>query len=288
MSFVQAIQSAGPARDRADKMGLYGWLVGDWIMDATVHAEDGSRYELEGSIHAAWVLEGRAIQDVWILPGFFHGTTLRTYDPALDAWHILWSDPLKQYFSRQVGRPKGAAIVQQGHNDAGEATRWSFVDITPDSFCWNGERSLDGGATWQLQARFLARRRAVAAQPMLDHVSIGVRDLSATKRFYDAVLGPLGYSCLSEDAGSLGYGGSGVSLWIIAAEHPVPADATSGLHFCFKALDRKSVDSFHAAALRSGGRDNGQPGVRADYGAGYYAAFAVDPDGYRIEAHHDG
>jgi hypothetical protein len=77
-------------------------------------------------------------------------------------------------------------------------------------------------------------------------------------------------------------------LWIIAAEHPVPADATSGLHFCFKAPDRKSVDAFRAAALRWGGRDNGQPGVRADYGAGYYAAFAVHPDGYRIEAHHDG
>jgi hypothetical protein len=59
----------------------------------------------------------------------------------------------------------------------------------------------------------------------------------------------------------------------------------SGLHFSFTAPTPKSVDAFHAAALGAGGRDNGKPGLRADYGPGYYAAFVVDPDGYRIEAH---
>ncbi len=120
---------------------------------------------------------------------------------------------------------------------------------------------------------------------MIDHVSIGVRDLATTKRFYDAVLQSLGYQCLSEGAGSLGYGREKIAFWISPAEHPVPADEKSGLHFCFTAPTRRSVDAFHAAALRAGGRDNGKPGVRADYGAGYYAAFVIDPDGYRIEAH---
>jgi len=59
----------------------------------------------------------------------------------------------------------------------------------------------------------------------------------------------------------------------------------SGLHFCFTAPDRRSVDAFHTAALKTGGGDNGKPGLRDDYGPGYYAAFVVDPDGYRIEAH---
>lgn len=59
----------------------------------------------------------------------------------------------------------------------------------------------------------------------------------------------------------------------------------SGLHFCFDALSRKSVDGFHAAALEQGGKDNGKPGVRPDYGPDYYAAFAIDPDGYRVEAY---
>src|SRR5215216_2595295 len=95
-SFAEALSSAGPAADRADKMSLYGWLIGDWRFAAVVHADEGARHTGEGEIHFAWVLEGRAIQDVWILPGIFFGTTLRIYDPGLDAWHILWRDPLKQ------------------------------------------------------------------------------------------------------------------------------------------------------------------------------------------------
>jgi catechol 2,3-dioxygenase-like lactoylglutathione lyase family enzyme len=122
-------------------------------------------------------------------------------------------------------------------------------------------------------------------EKMLDHVSIGVRDIAATKRFYDAALAPLGYSCLSASDDSLGYGKDAVAFWISRVDNPVPADAGSGLHFCFAAPSRQGVDGFHRAALAAGGRDNGQPGLRADYGEGYYAAFVVDPDGYRLEAY---
>jgi catechol 2,3-dioxygenase-like lactoylglutathione lyase family enzyme len=120
---------------------------------------------------------------------------------------------------------------------------------------------------------------------MINHLSIGVRDVAASKRFYDAALKPLGYSCLSESPGSLGYGRDAVALWIGVAERPVPADDKSGLHVCFDAPTRDSVTAFHAAALRAGGHDNGKPGLRADYGADYFAAFVVDPDGYRLEAY---
>ena len=123
---------------------------------------------------------------------------------------------------------------------------------------------------------------------MLNHISIGVRDIARSKRFYDAALEPLGYKCLSESEGSLGYGAGSVALWIGATEHPVPADDKSGLHFCFDAPTRKSVAAFHAAALKAGGRDNGPPGLRTDYGPNYYAAFVADPDGYRLEAYCDG
>ncbi len=120
---------------------------------------------------------------------------------------------------------------------------------------------------------------------MIDHVSIGVRDVGKAKRFYDAALKPLGYRCLSPGETSLGYGKDAVALWIGASESPVPADPKSGLHFCFAAPTRKSVGEFHKAALAAGGRDNGAPGLREDYGANYFAAFVVDPDGYRIEAY---
>lgn len=120
---------------------------------------------------------------------------------------------------------------------------------------------------------------------MFDHVSIGVSDLARAKRFYDAALKPLGVTCLSSDASSLGYGtDGGIGLWIGATDHPVASHEKSNLHFCFEAPTRASVDRFHAAALKHGGRDNGAPGLR-DYGADYYAAFVVDPDGYRLEAH---
>jgi catechol 2,3-dioxygenase-like lactoylglutathione lyase family enzyme len=122
---------------------------------------------------------------------------------------------------------------------------------------------------------------------MIDHISIGVRDTAKAKAFYDAVLAPLGYACLSASEGSLGYGRERAALWISASPSPVPPDPDSGLHFCFVAPTRTSVDAFHRAALAHGGRDNGKPGLRADYGDNYYAAFAVDPDGYRIEAYCD-
>lgn len=120
---------------------------------------------------------------------------------------------------------------------------------------------------------------------MFDHVSLGVRDLARTKKFYDAALAPLGYTCLSTGETSLGYGKDSVALWISPAERPVADDLQSGLHFCLTAVTRKSVDEFYKAALATGGRDNGKPGLRADYGDNYYAAFVIDPDGYRLEAY---
>ena len=120
---------------------------------------------------------------------------------------------------------------------------------------------------------------------MFDHVSIGVSDIKRAGRFYDAALAPLGYTRLSDGESSLGYGEQAVGLWLGAAQKPVKPDMESGLHFCFVARDRKAVDAFHTAALKAGGKDNGKPGVRADYGPKYYAAFVIDPDGYRIEAY---
>lgn len=120
---------------------------------------------------------------------------------------------------------------------------------------------------------------------MIDHISIGVSDISRTGKFYDAALKPLGYTRISEDAASLGYGKDQVQLWTNVSKKPIKPDIGSGLHFCFAAPTRKSVDAFHKAALAAGGRDNGKPGLRVDYGASYYAAFVIDPDGYRIEAY---
>ncbi len=119
---------------------------------------------------------------------------------------------------------------------------------------------------------------------MFDHVSLGVGDIARSRRFYDSALKPLGLAALSVGDDSLGYGKDAVALWLSLSTSPVPADPRSGLHFCFKAPSRTAVGEFHRAGLAAGGRDNGAPGLRADYGPTYYAAYVVDPDGYRLEA----
>src|SRR6267378_8300662 len=123
---------------------------------------------------------------------------------------------------------------------------------------------------------------------MIAHISIGVRDIERSKRFYDAALEALGYKCLRAARTLLGYGygRDSIGLWVVQAERPVPADEKSGLYFCFMAANAAAVDAFHAAALRSGGQDNGAPGLRPIDGSDYYAAFIIDPDGYRIEAYY--
>jgi catechol 2,3-dioxygenase-like lactoylglutathione lyase family enzyme len=120
---------------------------------------------------------------------------------------------------------------------------------------------------------------------MFDHVSIGVKSLERAQKFYDAALSPLGYERLTNFGNVSGYGAERVSLWVAEVAKPVVADMESGLHFCFVAPTEASVDAFYAQGLANGGTDNGPPGVRPDYSEFYYAAFVIDPDGYRLEAY---
>ena len=116
---------------------------------------------------------------------------------------------------------------------------------------------------------------------MYDHVGIRVNDIEASVRFYRAALAPLGHELCSQDASGAGFGPPGApALWLHAAE----GRAVSAMHMAFAAADRAAVEGFHARGLAAGGRDNGGPGLRADYGPRYYAAFLLDPDGNNVEA----
>ena len=122
---------------------------------------------------------------------------------------------------------------------------------------------------------------------MLDHVSIPVTDLDRAARFYDAVLSTLGYRRRKERTGAIGYGPAARSapvFWILAPSVGRSASAGAGLHVSFQAPDRPSVDAFHEAALRCGGKSAGSPGVRPHYTMPFYGAFVIDLDGFKIEA----
>ena len=172
-SFIDALHADGPAPDRADKMGLYGWLIGAWEMDVQVHLANEAEYRGKGEIHFGWVLEGRAIQDVWITPSRglrddpigaaanFYGSTFRIYDPALDAWHIFWLDPVKQFYSRMIGRAAGKDIEQLTVNETPQR-RWRCTDISPNGFHWTADvdEGEGGEPKWRRHVEFFARRIA--------------------------------------------------------------------------------------------------------------------------------
>jgi len=119
---------------------------------------------------------------------------------------------------------------------------------------------------------------------MIDHVSIGVRDLARAAAFYDAVLASLGMAQVRARETRIGYGKNYPEFWINARPSRPTTAPSDGLHICLRAPSTGAVDAFHAAAVQAGGTSDGAPGVRPEYSDRYYAAFVVDPDGNKIEA----
>jgi catechol 2,3-dioxygenase-like lactoylglutathione lyase family enzyme len=121
---------------------------------------------------------------------------------------------------------------------------------------------------------------------MLGHLSIGVRDLERAGRFYDAVFATIGWVRVWTEPQGLGYGPPGgndtLAVFSRADAHP----PGPGFHLAFNAPDRAAVDAFHAAAIAAGGTDNGPPGPRSQYSPTYYAAFVLDPEGWKLEVVH--
>jgi catechol 2,3-dioxygenase-like lactoylglutathione lyase family enzyme len=119
---------------------------------------------------------------------------------------------------------------------------------------------------------------------MIDHVSVGVRDLERAARFYELTLAPLGLSRLVTRPATIGFGKSYPEFWINLRADMASVPHDSGIHICLRARSAGEVDSFHTAAVKAGGRADGAPGLRPHDRVRYYAAFIIDPDGNRIEA----
>jgi catechol 2,3-dioxygenase-like lactoylglutathione lyase family enzyme len=119
---------------------------------------------------------------------------------------------------------------------------------------------------------------------MIDHVSVGVSDLDRAARFYELTLAPLGLSRLVTRPATIGFGKSYPEFWINLRADMAPVPRDSGVHICLRARSTDEVDAFHEAAVKAGGRCDGEPGLRPHDRVRYYGAFIIDPDGNRIEA----
>jgi hypothetical protein len=173
--FLDRLAAAGHSSEIPESSDVYGWLVGDWQLEVLHYKTvDVSTLALKGEAHFGWILEGRAIQDVWIMPRYserdpnmppsiaktnnMYGTTLRVWDSTIRAWRIIWINPVTGHCEEQIGRRIGNEIVQIGARADGTPTRWRFVEITPNTFHWLGEALDKDGSTWNLEGEFRATR----------------------------------------------------------------------------------------------------------------------------------
>jgi catechol 2,3-dioxygenase-like lactoylglutathione lyase family enzyme len=118
---------------------------------------------------------------------------------------------------------------------------------------------------------------------MIDHASIGVRDLAAASAFYEKLLATIGLQKLVVRPSTVGFGKKYPEFWLNARPALARVADDAGSHLCLRAGSPAQVDAFHATALAWGADDDGPPGPRPEYGDAYYAAFIRDADGHRIE-----
>jgi hypothetical protein len=167
---VDALLATGPAPELAFELDLYGRLVGEWDFDYTNYVGGGEPLRTRGEWLFFWILEGRAVGDVWICPARDvrgtpaapaaepeHGMTIRFYDRALDAWRVVWNGP--HYGAQQtfVARERSGDIVQEGTRADGREVQWIFSNVTEQTFDWRSQER--DGDTWRVRERIAARRR---------------------------------------------------------------------------------------------------------------------------------
>jgi hypothetical protein len=170
LDFASALAAGGRSPEIPESADVYGWLIGSWELDVFDHDADGNVHRSKGEVHFGWVLEGRAVQDVWIMPQRGertanldqrrnrYGTTLRVWDSSIQAWRVTWINPVTGRRNELIGRWSGQDIVQVGTHADGTPIRWIFTEITPNSFRWTGEVLQSDGKNWKLEDEFRAKR----------------------------------------------------------------------------------------------------------------------------------
>ena len=173
---IEGLESDGPYSEFENKLMLFGQFVGDWdILEDRFYQPDGTK-SLEqnltrGELHWGWILNGRALQDVWMSidektgKAIPEGTTIRFYDPRIDAWHSVWVSPTQRVVKTFLARQVGDEIVLDGKTTDGHPVKWIFSEIRADSFRWRAEETRDNGKTWTLREEMQIRRQHQSEPP---------------------------------------------------------------------------------------------------------------------------
>jgi hypothetical protein len=164
---VSVLAASSPHPSLGDHAQVWDRFVGAWDCDFGFYLEDGSVRRSAGELDFGWVIDGRALQDIWISypsDGTKErniGTSIRFFDDKSKTWRVVFVSPAYGALLTVQGGLEGNRIVLRGADDEGAALRWSFNDIQADSFVWRGEKSRDGGETWRLEEEHRMKRRAV-------------------------------------------------------------------------------------------------------------------------------
>jgi hypothetical protein len=170
-AFLDALVASGRAPELADADDLFGFLIGSWDLEAVLHVPTGQTQRRNGELHAAWALEGRAIQDLFIFPrradrasgvsiqGDRYATTVRTYDRAREVWRVDFINPAAPETSAQLtARREGSGIEMEGRLADGVSIRWRYLSIRPTSFHYSAEKLESDGRSWRLYLELLGTR----------------------------------------------------------------------------------------------------------------------------------
>lgn len=174
-AMIAELAASRPHPSLGDQAQVFDRLVGTWDCDFSFPREDGTVIHKKGEILFGWVLDGHAIQDLWIVNPTETGkersvgTTIRFFDATQKQWRIVFINPEYHYVVTTQGAVEGDRIVLRGVDSDGMPIRWTFREIRPDSFHWQGEKSKDGGKTWRVEEDHHMTRRLTATRE-IDHL----------------------------------------------------------------------------------------------------------------------